>query len=87
MVALKWWKMSGSVTLKAVSILMWFPPHSAGDLPQTMVIVCYSQPFEEEIWSLASGRPHVHQSLLTLQKECLWDAAQEPAFINLNNTK
>lgn len=42
------------------------------------------RPLRKEIRSRASGTPHVHQSLLTWQKACLWDVA---AFINLNNTK
>lgn len=69
------------VTLKPVSILVWAPPpqaRCAGDLPQTMVIMCHcrgSEPFEEEIRSRASGRPHVHRSLRTWQKAYLWEEA------------
>lgn len=69
------------VTLKPVSILVWVPPppaRCAGDLPQTMVIMCHcrgSEPFEEEIRSRASGRPHVHRSLRTWQKAYLWEEA------------
>ena len=64
-------------------------PCSVGDILQTMVIVCCCHgclSFEEKMWSLASGKPHVHQPRW-MTKGILRDGEQTPALINLNNTK
>lgn len=80
LVPLKWWKTSVRCDFKTCfdSRVGSPPARCAGDLPQTMVIVCHcrgSEPFEEEIRSRASGRPHVHRSLRTWQKAYLWEEA------------
>lgn len=78
---LKWWKTSVRCDFKTCFDSRVGPPppaRCAGDLPQTMVIMCHcrgSEPFEEEIRSRASGRPHVHRSLRTWQKAYLWEEA------------